>query len=91
MFLNETIRFFTVGLTAYSAELIHISKDSTPENLEVLSAKYAQMLLVNSNNVYIIPKECQLERYFGGASQGELNLVNTQVQTEAITTYARSV
>ena len=73
-----------LSLTVYSAELIHVSGNSTPENLEVLSAKYKQMLLINSNDVYLIPKECQLERYFGGASQGQLNLVNTLTQTEAI-------
>jgi len=76
--------FLLLTLTVYSAELIRISGNTTPANLEDLSMKYKQMLLLNSNNVYLIPKECQLERYFGGASQGQLNLVNTLTQTEAI-------
>lgn len=81
----KVLVFLLLSLTAYSAGLIHISGDTTAENLEALSVKYAQILLINSDDVYLIPKECQLERYFGGASQGELNLVHTQVQTQAIT------
>jgi hypothetical protein len=80
----KIVASFLLSLTAYSAELIHISGDSTPENLEVLSAKYAQTLVVDTNNVYLIPKECQLERYFGGASQGELHLIHTQERTETL-------
>ncbi len=80
----KVVAFLLLSLTVYSAELIRISGDSTPENLEILSTTYKQMLLINSNDVYLIPKECQLERYFGGASQGQLNLLNTLTQTEAI-------
>lgn len=74
------------GITAYAAPLIHLSSQGTPENLAMLSAKYQQPLLVGGSNVYLIPGECQVERYFGGASEGVLNLVQGPVRTEALLT-----
>ncbi|MDP1785685.1 MAG: hypothetical protein Q8K81_09705 [Sulfuricurvum sp.] len=73
-----------VSVASYSADLIHVSNDSTPKNLQMLSEKYQQILLINDDAVYLIPSECQSERYFGGASQGVLNLVQGPTRTETV-------
>lgn len=78
--------FLLAGITANAAPLIYLSSQGTPQNLAMLSAKYQQPLLVGENNVYLIPSECQVERYFGGASEGVLNLVEGPVRTEALLT-----
>ncbi|MDP3301653.1 MAG: hypothetical protein Q8S36_06780 [Sulfuricurvum sp.] len=81
------MRFFFLllaSITANSADLIHLSNDSSTANLEILIAKYQQTLLLSDNSVYLIPIECQSERYFGGASEGVLNIIKGPIRTETV-------
>lgn len=78
--------FLLAGVVAYSADLIYISSDSSAENLKIINAKYQQTFLVSESGVYLIPSECQSERYFGGASDGILNLIKGPIRTEAVLT-----
>lgn len=79
-----------VVLTLFSAlflnanELILVSNDASEKNLEALYQKYDQTLVINNKLVYLIPKTCRLERYFGGASEGELKLADLPVHTHSI-------
>lgn len=70
------------SLGAY--ELIYISNDANPKNLSHLQNTYKQTLLVNDKKVYLIPSDCRLERYFGGASQVPIKLSKVPEQTEKI-------
>ena len=70
--------------SCYGAELTYISNDTGIKNLESLENKYKQALLINEARVYLITKECQLKRYFGAASEGELKLVQIPRHTETI-------
>jgi len=72
------------AISTYATPLIHIAEDSTAQNLFILSKKYAQNLLVNNGNVYLIPKECQIERYFGGISEGDIQTIEVPVRTEKL-------
>lgn len=72
------------GVSAYAGDLIFLSNDVTAQNLEIVSAKYAQTLVVDDNGVYLVPSECKSERYFGGASEGVLNLVKGPMRTETV-------
>lgn len=72
------------GISTYAGDLIYLSRDITPANLETLSGKYQQMLVVEDNGVYLVPSECRSERYFGGASEGVLNLVKGPMRTETV-------
>ncbi len=72
------------GFSAYAGDLIYLSSDITAKNLEILSAKYQQPLIVSDIGAYLIPRECQSERYFGGASEGVLNLIKGSMHTETI-------
>lgn len=65
-------------------ELILISNDASEKNLETLHQKYGQALLINKELVYLIPKTCRLERYFAGASEGELKLADLPAHTHSI-------
>ncbi len=65
-------------------ELVYISNDTNEANLEKLFQKYKQPLLLNDSKVYLIPSECLLERYFGGASEGKLSLSKAPRQTHKI-------
>lgn len=76
--------FLLAGVAAYSGDLIYLSSDSSPKNLEMLKGKYQQTLLLSDNGVYLIPSECQSERYFGGASEGVLNLIKGPMRTETV-------
>lgn len=76
--------FLLAGVTMYGADLIHISNDPATKNLELLTEKYQQTFYVNKNGVYLIPSECRSERYFGGASEGVLNLIKGPMRTETI-------
>ena len=81
------MKFFLIllaGISSYAGELIYISSDITPKNLETLHAKYQQMLILDENGVYLVPSECRSERYFGGASEGVLTLVKGPIRTEAV-------
>lgn len=80
------LAFLLAGVTAYSADLIYISSDSSAENLKIINAKYEQTYLVSDSGVYLIPGECHSERYFGGASDGILNLIKGPIRTEAVLT-----
>jgi len=71
-------------VSLYANELIYISNDAHEENLETLQQKYRQTLLVNDTKVYLIPSDCLLERYFGGASQGDLILSEAPQQTQKV-------
>jgi hypothetical protein len=72
------------SLSTYAGDLIYLSGDTAPVNLEILSSKYQQMLVVDDNGVYLVPSECKAERYFGGASEGVLNLVRGPIRTETV-------
>lgn len=80
----KIVFFLLAGLSAYCGDLIYLSSDSSPQNLQVLYSKYQQTLLISSNDVYLIPSECQSERYFGGASEGVLNLIQGSIRTETV-------
>jgi len=68
----------------YANELVYISNDTNEASLESLYQKYKQPLLLNDSKVYLIPSECLLERYFGGASEGKLILATSPQQTQQI-------
>ena len=72
------------GISTYAGDLIFLSNDITAQNLEILSAKYAQILVLDDNGAYLVPSECKSERYFGGASEGVLNLVKGPMRTETV-------
>lgn len=76
--------FLVASLSAYCADLIYLSNDTSPKNLQMLNSKYQQTFLLNDSDVYLIPSECQSERYFGGASEGVLNLINGSIRTEIV-------
>lgn len=78
--------FLLASVTVYSADLIYLSSDASAKNLEMINAKYQQTFLVSDGGVYLIPSECQSERYFGGASEGVLNLINGPIRTETVLT-----
>lgn len=81
------MKFFLIllaGISSYAGELIYLSSDITPKNLETLHAKYQQMLILDENGVYLVPSECRSERYFGGASEGVLTLVKGPIRTETV-------
>lgn len=77
------ILFSTVSL--YSAELIHVSNSIDEDNLKTLVNKYKRNIVINDNRAYIIPSECELERYFGGLSQNKLNILKSTKFTGPIT------
>lgn len=76
--------FLLAGVAAYSGDLIFLSNDSSPDNLKILNTKYQQTFLISNDSVYLIPSECQSERYFGGASEGILNIIKGPLRTETI-------
>lgn len=80
----KLILILLASLSTYAGDLIYLSGDTTPASLEALSTKYQQILIVDENGVYLVPSECQTERYFGGASEGVLNLVRGPIRTETV-------
>lgn len=74
------------SFSTYAGDLIYLSGDITPSTLEALSTKYQQVLVLDDNGVYLVPSECKAERYFGGASEGVLNLVRGPIRTETVLT-----
>jgi len=75
---------FALGYT-YAYELIYISNDASKTSLKGLQETYKQTLLINDKKVYLIPSDCRLERYFGGASQLSIKLNKTPEQAQEIT------
>jgi len=71
-------------VSTFATELIYISNDSKAENLQKLEETYKQKLLINEGYVYLIPTDCRLNRYFGGASNGNLQLTKNPEQTKEI-------
>lgn len=71
-------------LPLFAVELIYVSNDTEVKNLEQLEKKYKQPLLINGNHIYLIPEECRLMRYFGGASQTRLQLIEGPEQTQEL-------
>ncbi len=71
-------------VSVYATELIYISNNANAENLKKLEETYKQKLLINEGYVYLIPSDCRLNRYFGGASNGNLQLIETPKQTKKI-------
>lgn len=82
------MRLFTLVLLSiasiYANELIYISNNTSDDNLKELHQKYKQTLLINDSKIYLIPSDCRLERYFGGASQGDVILSKAPEQTQTI-------
>ena len=82
------MRFFTLVLlsitSVYANELIYISNNTSSDSLEELHQKYKQTLLINDSKIYLIPSDCRLERYFGGASQGHVKLSKAPQQTQKL-------
>jgi hypothetical protein len=75
--------FFTIcSISAH--ELIHISDDASQKSLKKLQQTYKQTLLINDKKVYLIPGDCRLERYFGGASQLPVKLSKETEHTQEI-------
>lgn len=74
-----------LALSSVSAhELIYISNHTDPKNLSHLQNTYKQTLLINDKKIYLIPSDCRLERYFGGASQVPVKLSKAPEQTQKI-------
>lgn len=73
-----------IGMSLYGADLIQIANEASMQQLEHLNQKYQQPLLVDGSKVYLIPTACRLDRYYGGSSQGVLELVQAPNQTEKI-------
>jgi len=71
-------------ISAFATDLIYISNDSSKSSLQALEMKYQQALLINDKKVYLIPTDCRLERYFGGASEGNLILSTKPQLTQEI-------
>jgi len=71
-------------MSTFATELIYISNDTNAENLQKLEETYKQKLLLNNSYVYLIPSDCRLNRYFGGASNGNLQLTKNPEQTKQI-------
>jgi len=65
-------------------ELIYISNDASQISLQGLEQTYKQTLLINDGKVYLVPSDCRLERYFGGASQIPVKLIKRPEQTQKI-------
>lgn len=80
------ICFLLAGISAYCGDLIYLSDNTSLTNLEGLNAKYQQPLLLSNSAVYLIPNECKSERYFGGASEGILNILKGPLRTETVLT-----
>jgi len=82
------MRVFLLSLFIISyvqaTELIYISNNSTQSNLDTLQDTYKQRLLINGKKVYLIPSDCLLNRYFGGASEGNVKLSKMPEQTKKI-------
>lgn len=78
------LAFSLLVSSLYASELVLISNDTTSERLESLHQKYAQEILINNGHVYLISSECTIERYYGGTSQGQLNLVEAPTHTQDI-------
>jgi len=68
----------------YAVTLPYISNTSDEARLKELSQKYKQELLINDGKVYLIPSDCRLNRYFGGASELKVKLAKRPEQTEDI-------
>lgn len=77
---------FLASVSVYSADLIFLSSDVSQKNIELIAQKYQQPLLLVDNGIFLIPSECQSERYFGGASEGVLNIVKGPIRAEAVLT-----
>ena len=75
---------FLASLSSHAGDLIYLSSDTSPTSLEALGTKYQQMLVVDNNGVYLVPSECKAERYFGGASEGVLNIIRGPVRIETV-------
>lgn len=75
---------FSLVASVYASELIFISNDTSSQRLASLHQQYGQPLLLNDERVYLISSDCTIERYYGGASQGELKLVKAPVHTKEI-------
>jgi len=71
-------------VSSFAMELIYISNDANSDNLKKLEETYKQKLLINNSYVYLIPSDCRLNRYFGGASSGDLELTKNPEQTQEI-------
>ena len=82
------MRKFSLALlfaaSIFANDLVFVSNDTSKERLESLHQKYGQVLLINDKRVYLISSECTIERYYGGTSQGELNLVKAPTHTKEI-------
>ncbi len=77
---------FLASVSAYSADLIYLSNDVSQANIELIAQKYQKPLLLGESGVYLIPSECQSERYYGGASEGVLNTVKGPMRAESVLT-----
>lgn len=75
--------FLAIG-SVCAHELIYISNDASQKSLKGLEQTYKQTLLVNNEKVYLIPSDCRIERYFGGASQMPVKLSKAPEQTQEI-------
>ena len=79
--------FFLITLSVtsiFATELIYVSNDTDTQSLQNLEKKYKQLLLINDKKVYLIPSDCRLERYFGGASEAKVKLVQKPQMAEKI-------
>jgi len=85
--MRSFLLFFLAIGSVCADELIYISNDISKTSLKELQRTYKQTLLINDKKVYLIPGDCRLERYFGGASQlsVKLNKVPEQAQEISIT------
>lgn len=82
--MRLSILLLISAVSVFATELIYISNDTSHNNLEKLQETYKQKLLINKNHVYLIPSDCRLNRYFGGASNGDLQLTKNPEQTQKI-------
>lgn len=73
-----------VGTSMYAGDLIYLSDDITAKNLEILTVKYQQPLIIGASGAYLVPTDCKSERYFGGASDGVLSLTKKPITTDIV-------
>ncbi len=80
--MRHLLLIFLLLYTLHGNELILLSSD--PAHLSKLYQQYKQKLLVDTTKIYLIPTACILDRYFGGASQGDLILVDAPIHTDEL-------
>jgi len=74
---------FNISLL-HSANLIYISNDINKTNLDLLYKKYHSDIIIDSKKAYLAPRECLIDRYFGGESETKIIIPKSEIHTRDI-------